>query len=703
MSLNVAPSTRPFPVGTKPGLLVDALQATASLFQYTAPAESAALAHRLWLLGIICAGLLARVWSLGAVGLHGDEETMGMAVRGILEHGVPLLPSDMLYPRGMSQLYLMAASVALFGESEWTLRLPSALCGVLLIAAAYWAGRRFLRPHWNIAFTASVAFLPALIDYSQTARMYIFLVTLVMTSMACLFEWERTGRVRWLIAATVALIWGLDMHVLAVATVLMLLMPGLLQGDGRKLASGGLAAATVVLAYITIEVWLGRNYPTPPSDFAANLASPPPRHSLAVRDFAVAFDAALWAAGAAVALLAWRVSRFVAKGGAAICATGLLFAGIALQVALYYHLAAIFYLSGAVVAVRYGSAQVASRLSALLIAVAALAAVHVALLAAASGTFVRLVGSLIGQPSVWPYVRIAELSPVAAVLVALSLALGAYRFAHRQQAADYWLLAVLGVWAPVFALGLFAWNVAPRYTAMSLAPLLLCAFATAQHAADWIAARAPSAGGRMRWTAIAAAAGALCVINPARALTTIASGYGLHPDHKGAAEFIRKQGVGENDVVLAEDVLQQTYYLGRVDYWLIGPQVARRFVKRTDQGVVDFYTGTPVVVTPEMLDKVIQQHPGQRIFVIGSGEDWRNGRRRVREDLEPIIESDRFTTVYLGRDGRTRVLQAVAAAPMMAPKSDEAVDAELTQDAETALEDAESGPAPAALRPPALE
>jgi hypothetical protein len=233
--------------------------------------------------------------------------------------------------------------------------------------------------------------------------------------------------------------------------VLIFLMPGLLQGDGRKLALGGLAAAAVVLSYVMIEVWLGRNYPTPPADFAANLASAPPRHSLSVRDFAVAFDAALWAAGAAVALLAWRVSKFVEKGAASVCAAALLFAGIALQVALYYHLAAMFYLAGAVIAVRYGSSQVVTRLSALLIAVAALAAVHVALLAAASGTFVRLVGSLIGQPSVWPYVRIAELSPIAAVLVAALLALGTYRLAHRRQVADYWLLAVLGVWAPVFA------------------------------------------------------------------------------------------------------------------------------------------------------------------------------------------------------------------------------------------------------------
>src|SRR5690606_35371049 len=109
--------------------------------------------------------------------------TMAMAVRHIVEEGTPVLPSGMLYPRGITQLYLMAGSVRLFGESEWALRLPSAICGVLLIALVFAAGRRFLRPHWNLALAATVAFLPDLIVYSQTARMYIFMIAAVAAAM----------------------------------------------------------------------------------------------------------------------------------------------------------------------------------------------------------------------------------------------------------------------------------------------------------------------------------------------------------------------------------------------------------------------------------------------------------------------------------------------------------------------------------------
>ena len=82
----------------------------------------------LWLLAlIVLAGAVVRFWGLGAVGLHGDEKTMALPVMNLVEHGSPLMPSGMFYPRAVAQLYMMAASVLAFGQSEWALRLPSAL------------------------------------------------------------------------------------------------------------------------------------------------------------------------------------------------------------------------------------------------------------------------------------------------------------------------------------------------------------------------------------------------------------------------------------------------------------------------------------------------------------------------------------------------------------------------------------------------
>lgn len=646
---------------TPAGPLADLIQALSALVRVTIPVDRERASHLWWLAALIAVGASVRFWGLGDVGLHGDEETMGMAVRHILIDGRPILPSGMFYPRGLTQLYLMALSVSIFGESEWALRLPSAVCGVVLIGLTYVIGRRFLRPHWNLALTATVTFLPYLIVDSQTARMYVFMVTAITASMACVFAWERTDRIGWLAAAAVLLVVGIDMQLLAVAAVLMFLFPGMAQGDARKLLYGAAAAACVGISFVVIDSWTNAQYPVPPPEFAADLGPPPWERARASQSFALTFDIALWTAGLTIALFALYVCRAVRVRASALVSAAFLLAGVVLQVALCYHLAALAYLVGIVIARRYGSPQMAFRFALMVIAAGVLALIHATLIASTPGSIVKIVGAMVGQPSVWPYVRIVQLSVVAGLLMVGLLAWGLYQLAHGRSVTDYWLLAVLGVWVPVFALGLFAWNVPPRYTEMSLPPMLLCAFAFAQRAADWVRAHMPRARGRALPDAVAALIVAVCAIDPASAASVIHAGYRIHPDHKGAAEFMRSQGIEDEDIILAEDVLQQTYYLGSVDYWLIGKQTARRFVKRAPGGVVDFYTGTPVIATAAMLDELLQKHPRARIFVIGSGEQQDDNRLNARgKELHQLIESDRFETVYLGRDGLTRVLRAVA-------------------------------------------
>src|SRR5688572_21246893 len=96
----------------------------AALFVSSRPERGAGRRELLLLLLIVAAGAAVRFWGLGAVGLHGDEKTMVFPTQAIVEHGTPLMPSGMFYGRALGQLYLMAASVAAFGETEWALRLP---------------------------------------------------------------------------------------------------------------------------------------------------------------------------------------------------------------------------------------------------------------------------------------------------------------------------------------------------------------------------------------------------------------------------------------------------------------------------------------------------------------------------------------------------------------------------------------------------
>lgn len=654
-----------WPAGSlQTGVIAGLMHALAALFKVTAPIERELITHRLLLLAIVGIGCFVRFWGLGNVGLHGDEETMAMATMHIVNDGLPILPSGMFYPRGLTELYLMAFSVQLFGESEWAFRLPSAICGVLLIVLAYMAGRRFLRPQWNLALAATIALLPDLIEYSQTARMYIFLLTSVAACLVCVFAWERSNRIGWLIGAVVLLVIGIELHALAVTTLLVFALPGLLQGDWRKLLYGGAAGAVVFVAYLFISGWQDAQYPVPPPEYAADLGPPPWDRGRAAQGFDLTFTIALWVAGIAVALFALHLGRIIPKRLAAISVVVALLAGLLAQLLLHYHVAGLMFLTGVVLARRYGGPRVWRRLWIFALGCGLLALLHLTLLAASPGSLMKLVGAVVGQPSVWPYVRITEFSRFGAVVSVAALLWGLWQLATRRPTTDYWLLAVLGVWIPMFALGLFVWNMPSRYAAASLLPLLLCAFAFAQYCVDWLKERIPRISSRVVQGISAVAITAL-ILNPMNVLAGINRGYESYPDHVGAAEFMRTQNIKPEDVVLAEDVLQQTYYLGSVDYWLISRAHARRFVELRNGKVRDFYTGTPLIDSRKVLEDLLQRERNHRIFIIGSGENQADKRRGMRGDMNALMLSDRFIVVWAGRDGFTKVWQAapVAAGP----------------------------------------
>lgn len=638
------------------GLTAELLRAFGQLFAATAPAVRETILHRLLLAVVLGAGVVVRFWSLGDHGLHGDEETMAMAVMHIVQDGRPILPSGMFYPRGLTELYLMAASVQLFGESEWAFRLPSALCGVALIFLCYLAGRRFLRPQWNLAMAATVALMPELIDYSQTARMYIFMLTCIAGALTCLQAWERNGRIRWLIGAVLLLIVGIELHALAVTMIPLLLLPGLLQGDRRKLIQGVIAGCVVALAYMLIDSWVNAQYPVPPPEYAADLDPPGWRDSRA-QHYPVEFQVALLISGAAAAVFAVHLARKVPRTAAAIATVVLMLGALTAQLLLFYHVAALLGLAGLVVAYRATGWIVLRRFWIFVLASAVIALTHVTFLAARPGSVLQLVGAVVGQPSVWPYFRIAQFSLAAAALAAAAILYGLWRLARRRRAPDYSLAALLGVGIPLFILGLFSWDMPSRYTSASLVPMLLCAFAFAQDVVDKLARRIgvesrAALGG-------AAAIVAVLVVNPRGLAAWLNAPDAFYPDHKGAAQFVRSLNLKPQDIVLAEDVLEQTYYLGRVDYWLIGRKHASRFVQRVDGEIRDFYTGTPVVDDGTQLLELMKGAGDRQVIIIGSGENQSDRRRGVRgPEISGVMTSGLVESLYVGRDGLTQVWRA---------------------------------------------
>jgi hypothetical protein len=637
----------------------------------------------LWLLAlIVLAGALVRFWGLGAVGLHGDEKTMALPVMNLVEHGSPLMPSGMFYPRAVAQLYLMAGSVLAFGQSEWALRVPSALCGVLLIILAWKVGARFLTPLWNLAFTAAVAFLPSFIEDAQTARMYVFLVTCVAGYMALIFAWERSGRVGYLAAAVVTLLIGIQFHTLAIFAAFLVFLPGLLQGDSRKFWAAVLAFAVIVVGFEAINTLIDHAYPQSVESDNGPVVNGP--HAAVIPHLKH-----LWLLVAAVPALA--ISFWVAARRG-ILAGLLLAAALVAEVALAWHLAALLLVAALVFARRVGVLSW-PRLALFAVVSAVVAATEVAFLVRhAAGSVQQIAGVMLGWPSVWPFISIADYSTLAMLAGVGSLACGLWLLAHRRPAPDHVLLLVLGVWVPLLMIGFMKWNIPSRYAAAQIMPLLVAAFAAMQWAvvawalrvlrprrpvaidsasegavSSGAAAGWSSGGVSPAWIAGAAVLACLLVVNPIHVAAAVDSGYAHHPDHKGAAEFVAGLHPGPQDIIVAEDVLQQTYYLGHVDYWLVNKQVAAPFMHSVNGRWLDFYTDTPLIGSGVELERLVENRNRGAIYVIGSGENQEDGRSLMRAfGISEALRSPPFRLVFRGRDGFTLVWKADAPSPTVA-------------------------------------
>jgi hypothetical protein len=293
----------------------------------------------------------------------------------------------MFYPRAIGQIYLMAASVEAFGQSEWSLRLPSAICGVVLIVLAWLGGRRFLTPAWNLAFAAAVAFLPDFIDEAQTARMYVFLVASVAAYVVLIFEWERTGRTACLAGAAAVMLVGIQFHTLAIFAAPIVFVPPLLHADVKKLRHALVVFALMSCGFLAINGWISTQYPhsvEPSTDDPALFNGPK-------AGAAISHLPGAWIVAAALVALAIAAFVVLRRGGSVrgpanaqgaasgpahllasrptnvrrvrfgtqswptnAVATALIAAGLTAQFALHYHATGLLIVAGLVVARRNG-------------------------------------------------------------------------------------------------------------------------------------------------------------------------------------------------------------------------------------------------------------------------------------------------------------------------------------------------------------
>ncbi len=624
-----------------------------SLFQ-----ESPRVERARWefpcLLALVLIAAIVRFWGVGSYGLHRrDEDTTALPAVHILEDGTPRFPSGMFYARAIGQSYMIAASVLAFGQTEFALRLPSVLCGILLVGLAYFVGRRFLLPVWNMAFVGVVALLPGFIADSQVARMYAFLCASLAAYMIFIFRWERTNSRNALIAGVVAMLVAIQFQEIAIFASFLVFFPGLAHGDAKKLRAGIVAFIVILVCFLAISHVTNSFYPKLATDYAVavELHGQAPQSSYAALSPIIALGVAIVAA-----LVSRGIARQVIIRRVAIAAGLLIFVGLILQSALYYHLALISLLSGIILARRNHGASW-SAISMLAAVCTVIAAVQVVLLHRTGIAPHKIVGVMVGRPSIWPYLRIGDYSLAAVALITVALCGALMRLAARERISDVWLFFALCCLLPLFVVGIFAWYIPPRYAEFAVLPMLICAFAPWQ---------------RLKFstrpaTALFAVLIGVAIVNPIAVGNAVNAGRSF-PDHRGAAQYMRTVNLGPRDVVVAEEVLMQTYYLGHVDYWLYDARLAANYVQRFNGKFVDVYTHTPIIGTGAEFRALIDQPERGAIYVIGSGEDQHDGRPYMRTpEISALLESPIFKVVYTSSDGRTQVFKADSPAAVSVP------------------------------------
>lgn len=600
-----------------------------------------------WILALlVAAAALVRFWGVGSLGLHApDEATTALPALHILEDGWPRFPSGMLYTRAVAHLYLVAGSVAVFGNNEWALRLPSVLCGTALVPLCVLVGRRFLRPGWNLAFAAVIAFLPGLITDSQVVRMYVFLIAALALYSHWIFRWESTSRPGFLAAAVLTMIIGIHFHQLAIFGSLVIVMPSLLHGDARRLRQACLAFVPIALYFVYIR-WTPSQYPLPITDFPVP-DSTVGRVPLVPGSRLKALAALLLLAAAA--LFCWYYARGRRpRDSVGVCLPAL--AASACAAVMHYHLALVFVAWALVAAGRQGRLRMPVVVAAMAPA-AIVGAYQLQGLMGSGGLSLRkALGVMVGQPSVWQYAALAGFSTVAALVVAGGALQALRRLCTSQPILEVWLYFALAVAVPLFLMGFTDWYFPPRYVEFSLVPFLLTACVVGQSLADRFGMHT-----RRGMESIAAALLAAVLVNPSAALASMGPRAGF-ADHRGAAQFVGDRKKGAGDIVVAEDVLYPWYYLGHVDYWLMGRLAAKNFAERVNGQVVYQYTHTPLIGTAAELQALIDRPGRGTLYIIGSGEDMADGRRYLRgDDIADLLQSGRLPLAFVGGDGLTRV------------------------------------------------
>lgn len=240
-------------------------------------------------IGILLLAALVRTGGLGAQSLWLDEAFSHLWATlppGVAWQGMIV---DAVHP----PLYylLLRPWLAVAGESEFALRFPSAVAGVLTVAVVYRVGRSWLGRRAGVYAALLLALNPFHVWYSQEARMYALLALLTLLAMMA-FWWalgSRSRRAWGVFAGVSALAYLTHYFALYIPLVTFVFLVLTFERHHGVLVRWTLAQALAVLPLVT---WLVALYAVGGGTFGIGwIPSPRPADLLrTLWSFALAYD-----------------------------------------------------------------------------------------------------------------------------------------------------------------------------------------------------------------------------------------------------------------------------------------------------------------------------------------------------------------------------------------------------------------------------
>jgi len=189
--------------------------------------------------------------------LYVDEFGTLLAVRSILERGLPILPSGTFYSHGLLFSYLDALFVSLLRFGETVARLPSVFIGALTVPLVYLAGKRLFSSGVGWIAAGALAVDPQAIVWGGRARMYSLLQALILLATVFLVLGAIVGdRVRYRVLGAICIVAAIFTHPEAALFVLPVVMAVLLLRGPRWILRADVILEAILISLALVGVYL---------------------------------------------------------------------------------------------------------------------------------------------------------------------------------------------------------------------------------------------------------------------------------------------------------------------------------------------------------------------------------------------------------------------------------------------------------------